>query len=95
MGYIVGYIMPFLAIAFSDWQQVAALVVFFVILGFLYVNSDMIHINPTLNLLGYRLYEVTLEDRSTYSLITRHRMQRDTTLQLVRIGDDILFEKWR
>ena len=95
MGYIVGYIMPFLAIAFSDWQQAAALVVFFVILGFLYVNSDMIHINPTLNFLGYRLYEVTLEDRSTYSLITRHRMQRDTTLQLVRIGDDILFEKWR
>lgn len=95
MSYIVTYIIPFLAVAFSDWQQAAALGVFFVILGFLYVNSDMIHINPTLNLFGYRLYEVTLADGSTYSLIAHGRVQRGRTLQLVRLGDEIQFEKRR
>ncbi len=73
MSYIVTYIIPFLSVAFSDWQQAVALAVFFIILGFLYVNSDMIHINPTLNFFLYRLYEVTLEDGSTYSLIARSR----------------------
>lgn len=95
MSYIVSYIIPFLAVAFSEWQQAAALAVFFAILGFLYVNSDMIHINPTLNLFGYRLYETTLEDGTTYSLVARGRVQRGRILQLIRIGDEILFEKRR
>jgi len=95
MSYIITYIIPFLAVAFSEWQEAAALAVFFVILGFLYVNSDMIHINPTLNLFGYRLYEVTLDDGSVYNLVARGRVQRGRTLQLIRIGDEILFEKRR
>lgn len=95
MSYIVTYIVPFLAVAFSDWQQGVALGVFFVILGFLYVNSDMLHINPTLNFFGFRLYEVMLEDGSTYSLVARGRVQRGRTLQLIRVGDEILIEKRR
>ncbi len=93
MSYIVTYIIPFLAVAFSEWQQAVALVVFLVILGFLYVNSNMIHINPTLNFLGYRLYEVTLGDGSTFSLIARGRVQKGGTLSLIRVGDDILLER--
>lgn len=92
-SYIVSYIIPFLAVAFSDWRQAVALAVFFVILGILYVNSDMIHINPTLNLCLYRLYEVTLDNGSTYSLVARRRIHKGETLQLIRIGDDILLEK--
>ncbi|MGO8949265.1 MAG: hypothetical protein ACLQUY_16770 [Ktedonobacterales bacterium] len=94
-SYIVAYIVPFLAFAFSEWQQAAALAVFFVILGFLYVNSDMHHINPTLNFFGYRLYEVTIEGGSVYSLLARGRIQKGSTLSLVRIGDEILLEKRR
>lgn len=93
MSYIVTYIIPFLAVAFSDWQQAVALAVFFFILGFLYVNSDMIHINPTLNILGYRLYEITLDSGSTYSLIAHHSVHKGDTIQAVRVGDDILFAK--
>ena len=82
MSYIVTYIVPFLAFVFSEWQQAAALVVFFVIPGFLYVNSDMIHINPTLNFFMYRLYEVTLDACSSmYSLIARSRVQKGGSLR--------------
>lgn len=95
MSYIVTYIIPFVAVAFSEWQQAVALAVFFVILGFLYVNSDMIHINPTLNFLGYRLYEVTLEGGSVYCLLARGRIEKGRTLQLIPVGDDILLEKRR
>lgn len=95
MSYIVTYIIPFVAVAFSEWQQAVALGVFFIILGFLYVNSDMIHINPTLNFLGYRLYEVTVEGGSVYSLLARGRVEKGRILQLIPIGDEILLEKRR
>jgi hypothetical protein len=93
MGYIVTYLVPFLAVASSDWRQALALGIFFVMLGIIYVNSNMLHVNPILNLVGYHLYEVTLEDGGAYSLITRRRIHRGETLYLIQLGDNIVLEK--
>jgi hypothetical protein len=94
MSYIVTYIVPFLAVAFTtDWQQAIALSIFFLVLSIIYVNSNMIHINPMLNLVGYHLYEITLEDDGVYALITRKRIARGQALSVVKIGDEILMEK--
>ena len=93
MSYIVSYIIPFLAIPFSGWEQGVALTIFFIVLGVLYVNSNMVHINPMLNLSGYHIYEITLEDGEIHSLISRRRIMRGETLSVIKVGEDILLEK--
>lgn len=93
MAYIVTYIIPFLSIPFSGWQEGVALGIFFMVLGILYVNSNMIHINPMLNLVGYHLYEVTLENGGNHALISRRRIVRGDTLSAVKLADDIFLEK--
>jgi hypothetical protein len=93
MAYVVTYVIPFLAIPFSGWREAIALTIFLVVLGILYVNSNMIHINPMLNLFGYHLYEVTLEDGGIHSLITHRRIRHRAALMVVKVGDDILLEK--
>src|ERR1035437_6875706 len=50
MSYIVTYLLPFLDLHFNDWATAASLLILFVTIGLLYVNSSMIHINPMLNL---------------------------------------------
>ncbi|MCU1240741.1 MAG: hypothetical protein JWO71_1467 [Candidatus Acidoferrum typicum] len=93
MAYIVTYVIPFLSIPFNGLQQGIAQSIFFVVLGILYVNSNMIHINPMLNLAGYHLYGVTLEDGGTHSLIARHRIVRGQQIRAIKLADDILLEK--
>lgn len=93
MSYIVTYVIPFLSVPFSGWRQGIALSIFFVVLGILYVNSNMIHINPMLNLAGYHIYEIALEDGSIHSLITKRRIVRGEILKTIKIGEDILLEK--
>lgn len=93
MSYIVSYVIPFLAVPFSGWEQGVALAIFFVVLAILYVNSNLIHINPMLNLAGYHLYEITLDNGEVYHLIGRGRVVRGQTLLVVKAGDDILVEK--
>jgi hypothetical protein len=94
MSYIASYLIPFVALPFSGWQQGIALLILIVVLGIVYVNSNMIHINPMLNLLGYHLYEITVEDsKETYSLITRRRIGRGEALHLIDIGEGIFLEK--
>jgi hypothetical protein len=93
MSYIVSYVIPFMSVPFSGWEQGVALSIFFVVLSILYVNSNMIHINPMLNLAGYHLYEVTLEDGGVHSLISNRRVARGQPLSVIKIGEDILLEK--
>lgn len=93
MSYIASYVIPFLAVPFNGLEQALSLIIFFIVLGVIYVNSNMIHINPMLNIIGYTLYDVTLESGSTHSLITRRHIVRGESLSVVKIGEDILMEK--
>lgn len=93
MAYIVTYIIPFLVIPLHGWKEGIALSIFFVVLGILYVNSNMIHINPMLNLFGYHLYEITTEDGGVHSLLARRSIRHHEAITVVKLGDDIFLEK--
>ncbi len=97
MGYIASYIFPFVTFPLSGWQQIVSLLIFIGILGVVYVNSeDMLRINPTLNLLGYHLYEVTIEGgKDSYALITRRTIDQGETLHMTLIGHGIFLESIR
>lgn len=92
MGYIVSYIIPFLSISTSQWQQQMALAIFFLMIAILYVNSNMIHINPMLSLFKYRIYEITLSSGTPHTLISRQRLIANQTIVVVKIGDNIFVE---
>jgi hypothetical protein len=93
MSYLVTYVVPFLALPSDNWEHGAALAVFFVVLGVLYVNSNMIHVNPSLNVFGFRLYEITTDDGDAHALISRRRLRRSQSLEVTRLGDDLFLEK--
>jgi hypothetical protein len=92
MSYIVSYVIPFLAIPFQGVEEAISLGVFFLVIGILYVNSNLIHINPMLNLSGYHLYEISVESGATYSLITHREVIRGETLSAVKASNGIFLE---
>jgi hypothetical protein len=57
-AYAATYLLPFLAIFGAGWRDVLALGLFVVFIGILYVNSQMIFVNPVLAVMGYHLYRV-------------------------------------
>lgn len=95
MSYIVSYIIPFLSISTSTWEQQVALLCFFLMIGVLYVNSNMLHINPTMNLLGFHLYEITTDKGSTHSLIARRRFCGAETIEAASVGEHLYVEAKR
>ena len=53
----------------------------------------MIHINPMLNIFGYRIYEVKLADGAVHALITKRRVLRGVDIKVIEIDEDIYMEK--
>lgn len=94
ISYLFTYIFPFLEFNTEDLFNTIGLSIFFLVLMILYVNSNLIHINPMLNLLGYHLYEVSLGNGTVHTILTRRsRLVRGTKLDIVIIGDDLSVEK--
>lgn len=93
MSYILTYLVPFVVLPSDNWQKMVSLGVFFFVLALLYINTNMIHVNPMLNIFGYRIYEVSLEDGAVHALITRRRVLRGTEVKAIEIDEDIYLEK--
>jgi hypothetical protein len=98
MGYITAYIFPFVTLPFSDWYKGSAFLVLFFIIGVLYVNSNLISINPMLSLARYHLYEVALTTSdATYLVLSKRVVKKGEQLPLIKLSEGILMEKasWR
>ncbi len=67
INYLAAYAIPFVALPVDHIEKYLALATFFLVMAILYVQSNMIHINPILSIVGFHLYEVRL-DSGTSSL---------------------------
>lgn len=61
IGYIATYIVPFSASNFSDFFECGIFVVVMILIYSIYTKSNMILINPMLNILHYSLLDVEYE----------------------------------
>ena len=56
--YLLVYVFVFAGLQFTKPLDVGIFVVFFVMLGVLQINSEMLHVNPMLGIRGFQVYEV-------------------------------------
>jgi hypothetical protein len=61
LTYLVPYIISFIGFDINKWQDLTALLILLVILFAVYVNSDLLYINPLLALFSYRIYQVEVK----------------------------------
>ena len=60
MSYVASYFFPLVSFSLATtWRHVVVLAILFVVLGFIYIQSDVYYRNPTLLLMGYRSYHVS------------------------------------
>ncbi len=93
MSYIVTYLLPFLAVKLNDVTDVTSLGVVLLVIAILYVNSNMIHTNPVLNIAGYHIFEIEDVNGKTTALICKRTYIRtESQLNVISVGDYVLLE---
>lgn len=63
LTFLATYIMPVAFYELSGARDLLVLTVLLVAIGFIYVNTDKFYANPTLGLLGFKIYRVDLNTR--------------------------------
>jgi hypothetical protein len=94
MSYIVTYLLPFLAVDFTKSSDVVSLGIVFGVICLLYVNSNLIHTNPLLNLVRFHVFDVQDGDGKNFALISRRSYVRNgSELEVISLGDYVSMEK--
>jgi hypothetical protein len=100
-AYAATYLLPFILVFGGAWQDLASLGAFIAFLGFIYVRSRLIYVNPILALMGYRLWRVipttagapvaTTDSPWPRYLLTRTgRISKGQIILAYRVTDDLL-----
>jgi hypothetical protein len=86
LAYIATYLVPFLGVDLSKRNDIVIFVGFLFVLMLVYINSNMLFVNPLLSLAGYHTFEVTDKDEHTYTLVAhRDDLEPGTTITPAKI----------
>ena len=73
LAYVATYLIPFFGLNLAHRHQAIAFAGFMVVLMFVYINSNMLFVNPLLSVAGYHAFEVEDPDGHTYVLIAHRK----------------------
>jgi hypothetical protein len=96
LAYTATYLVPFLSVDLTHTEGVVVLASFLLVLGIVYINSDMLFVNPVLNLARYHSFWITDQDDHEYSLITRREeLDSGETITPAKVGKYVRLEVGR
>jgi len=93
LNYIIAYIIAFLGFQFDKWQDWTALIILLTVIFFIYVHSNLIFVNPLLNICGYKIHDVEVIESGHLILITRKNILKENeNIQVKNLSDNIYLE---
>jgi hypothetical protein len=92
LSFLATYILPLVFVDFSSKRQVVILILLLIAIGFMYVKTDMFLSNPTLALLGYKIYEIQTEDEKICGvMVSQNDIEIDESIRYIRLDRNAFF----
>lgn len=95
IGYIATYIIPFIFQSFSSWYEIFAFFFLMLIIYRIYVNSNLLLINPILSF-KYSIFEIEYEEqngkkRNGLIIIKDKQLEEDSIITIYSIGHKLFY----
>lgn len=97
LTFLTTYIIPLVCIDLENERYIMVLLVLLVVIGIIYVKTDKFYANPSLSLLGFRLYSATIKKRTgeqfSAVVITKSRLSDTTLIKYIKLDDRVVYAK--
>ena len=95
LTFLTTYIIPLICFNLTNYRYVFSLVFLLFVIGVIYVRTDKFYANPTLAVLGFRLYKVTIKTRSSTKediiIILKSRVSVNDKIRLLDLDEKVSF----
>lgn len=93
LTFLTTYIIPFICFELDDLRNTFIFVFLLVIIGAIYVKTNLFYSNPTLALLGYHIYQVNTATETEMILITQGKLTKGQSFSDLEVGDTVYYAK--
>lgn len=95
LTFLATYIVPLISFDLNNRRQIVVLGLLLVVMGAIYIKTDLFYANPALALFGFHIYLASGEfkngDRDDITLICRDRLRIDQRVVYIRLDDRIYY----
>lgn len=95
LTFLATYVVPLISFDFGSGRQMIVLALLLVVMGVIYIKTDLFYANPSLALLGFHIYRASGHfkngDREGITLICRGRLVDNQRVSYIRLDDRIYY----
>lgn len=96
LTFLATYIIPLITFDFEKERYVFVLGALLIIMGIIYIKTDLFYANPSLALLGFNIYKVDVklsEDKVKEGvvIITRRKLQEKQMVSYIKLDDRVYY----
>lgn len=97
LTFLTTYIIPLISINLTSARYLIALAFLLVVIGIIYIKTDKFYANPTLAVLGFRLYSAEITKRTgervKVVLITKDRLHDGSQIRFMELDEKVVYAK--
>ncbi len=97
LTFLATYVVPLISFDFGSGRQMLVLTLLLVVMGVIYIKTDLFYANPSLALLGFHIYRVDGNfkngDREGIILIAREKLIENQKVGYIKLDDRIYYAK--
>lgn len=97
LTFLTTYIIPLICFNLTSGRYLIALGLLLIVIGVIYVKTDKFYANPTLAILGFRLYSAVVTRRTGEKvkviLISKDRLKDGSQIQFLELDDRVYYAK--
>lgn len=92
LTFLTTYVIPFLGTTYAG-RDLLLTFLLLLIIGAIFVKTNLFYKNPTLALLGYKLYKVDTEMSNNIIFISRENLKLGDKVRHIHLSDNVYFVK--
>ena len=93
LTFLTTYIIPFICFDLDDVRNTFIFAFLLIVIGAIYVKTNLFYSNPTLALLGYHIYQVKTAKDTEMILITQGKLDEGQSFSNLKVGDTVYYAK--
>lgn len=97
LTFLATYIIPLISFDFESTRQLIVLAILLIVMGIIYIKTDLFYANPSLALLGFKIYKADgyfkNGERNGIILITRDKLNVNDKVTHLKLDDRIYYVK--
>lgn len=97
LTFLATYVIPLISFEFSSARQLAVFVLLLLVMGVIYIKTDLFYANPSLALLGFQIYRANgsfkVGNRENIILISKCKLVENQKLRYIKLDERIYYVK--